>query len=318
MPKASVVIPAYNSGKTIGACLEALKNQTLKPLEIIVVDDGSRDSTIETAGKFGVKILAQKHAGPAAARNRGARNAGGEIILFTDADCIPDRDWLREMLAPFKDRKIVGVQGSYETRQESLIARFAQFEIEQRYERLAKRKYIDFMGTYSAAYRRKLFLKFRGFDESFPGASGEDPELSFRLSKAGYRMLFNPRARVYHNHPDTLGKYLKQKFGRARWRVLLYRKHPGKAVSESYTPQSLKLQIGIFYLFLLSLIISPFYSISVYIAISLLVLLFLATLPFSASAGRKERRLGLISPVILILRSVTFSIGLVYGIFKSI
>lgn len=314
MPKASVIIPAYNSGNSIGPCLTALKRQSVRPLEIIVVDDGSRDSTIEKTRGFGTKVLAQKHAGPAVARNRGARAARGDIILFTDADCVPDRDWVREMLKPLKDRKIAGVQGSYKTRQESLVAKFVQAEIEQRYERLSRKRHIDFIGTYSAGYRRDLFLKSRGFDESFPEASGEDPELSFRLSKAGHRMAFNPRAVVYHNHPDTLGKYLRQKLGRARWRVLLYRKHPGKAVSESYTPQTLKLQIGLFYLFVLSLILSLLHLSLIYTAVAFLILLFISTLHFSVKAGRKERGLGMISPFMLFLRSGTFSLGLIYGL----
>lgn len=312
-PRASVIIPAYNSEKTLEQCLSALKNQTIKPLEIIVVDDGSTDSTIELAKKFHSRVLSKKHAGPAAARNRGARAASGEIILFTDADCVPDNGWVKEMLAPFQDSKIAGVQGSYMTRQKPLLARFAQFEIEQRYERLSGRKYIDFMGTYSAAYRRELFLKFQGFDESFPSASGEDPELSFRLSEAGHKMVFNPKAVVCHQHPDTLGKYLRQKFNRARWRVLLYRKHPGKAVSESYTPQGLKLQIGLFCMFVIFLLLSPFLSVSLYVSISLLILLFLSILPFSIRAGRRDRKLGTSSPFILILRSAAFSLGLLYG-----
>lgn len=317
-PRASIVIPAYNSGGTIGECLRVLKSQSMKPLEVIVVDDGSRDNTIREAKRFGVKVLAQKHAGPAAARNRGARAAKGDVIIFTDADCVPERNWIKEMLSPFGDGKIAGVQGSYKTSQKSPVARFVQLEIEDRYRRMWKRPSIDFIGSYSAAYRRELFLKSGGFDENFPEASGEDPELSFRLSKTGYKMAFNPRAIVHHRHPDNLGKYLKQKFGRARWRVLLYRKHPGKAVSESYTPQILKVQIGLFYLFILFFISSPLYPVSAYIAVSLLVLLFLTTIPFSIRAGRLEKRLGFISPFMLVLRSVVFSMGLLYGILKSI
>ena len=89
-------------------------------------------------------------------------------------------------------------------------------------------------------------------------------------------------------------------------------------VSESYTPQTLKLQIGLFYLFVLGLILSPFYLVSVSVAFFLLILLFLTTLPFSIRAGRRESNIGLVSPSVLILRSVAFSLGLIYGILKSI
>jgi glycosyltransferase involved in cell wall biosynthesis len=311
---ASVIIPAYNSESTIQACLQALKNQTTQPLEIIVVDDGSRDATIRKAEALGARVISQAHSGPASARNRGAREARGDILLFTDADCVPDRDWVREMLRPLQDPEIKGVQGSYTTSQPGLVARFAQAEIEDRYERLSSGKYIDFIGTYSAAYRKDIFLKFRGFDQGFPEASGEDPELSFRLSRQGHMLIFNPGARVSHSHPDTLGKYLRQKFSRARWRVLLYKKHPKKMVRESYTPQGLKAQIGLFYLFVLGLIASLFQPQALYLSLACLVLLFITTLPFSIRAGRKGKGLGLASPLILILRSIAFSLGLAYGV----
>jgi len=315
--KASVIIPAFNSEKTLSECLNALKNQSTRPLETIVIDDGSNDQTLETARKLGAKVLAQRHAGPAAARNRGARHANGEILLFTDADCVPDKNWVREMLLPFQDSKISGAQGRYTTSQKALLARFSQFEIGQRYVRLSQRKYIDFIGTYSAAYRRGVFLKFKGFDESFPKASGEDPEFSFRLAKAGHKMVFSPKALVSHQHPDTLKKYLRQKFGRARWRIPLYRKHPGKMAREAYTPQGLKMQIGLIYLLALSLILFLFQLTMLYTSLALVILLLLSTLPFAFKSGKKSRSLGLASPFILILRSLAFSAGLIYGLLKG-
>jgi len=176
--KTSVIIPVYNSEKTIGKCLDSLMNQTKKPDEIIVVDDRSEDRTSGIVKIFKNVILLEKdHEGPAAARNLGAKKAKGDILLFIDSDCIADKNWVSEMVKPFKRKGTAGVQGIYETKQKGLISRFVQLEIEDRYDRMKKFETLDFVGSYSAGYRKRIFLEFKGFDESFPIASGEDPEL---------------------------------------------------------------------------------------------------------------------------------------------
>ena len=90
MPAISVIIPAYNAEKTLKNCLQSLEQQTFKDFEIIVVNDGSTDQTpkILTASDPKIKVINQKNAGAAAARNRGAKEAQGELIIFCDADLI--------------------------------------------------------------------------------------------------------------------------------------------------------------------------------------------------------------------------------------
>ncbi|MBI2467114.1 MAG: glycosyltransferase family 2 protein [Candidatus Rokubacteria bacterium] len=91
-PLASVVIPAYDAEATLPACLAALARQSLAPerFEVIVVDDGSTDATAQVAERAGVRVVRlPANAGPAAARNRGAQAARGEVLVFTDADCEP-------------------------------------------------------------------------------------------------------------------------------------------------------------------------------------------------------------------------------------
>ena len=146
--KASIIIPAYNNEKTIQECLRACKQQTVKPLEIIVIDDGSTDRTMELAKSENVIVFSQKNSGPAKARNLGAEKSKGDILIFTDSDCVPEKNWLKEMLSPFKDKEVVGVQGAYKSKQKSIIAKFNQLEIEERYERMKKSKEIDWFGSY--------------------------------------------------------------------------------------------------------------------------------------------------------------------------
>ncbi len=303
--KASIIVPAHNSEDTIGKTLKSLLRQGDIDFEIIVVDDGSTDNTREMASKYPVKMITQQNRGPAAARNNGTKNANGEILVFTDADCVVEDGWLQEMLRPFSDPEIVGVQGRYKTKQRELIARFAQYEIEERYERMARYEYLDFIGSYSAAYRRDIFLRDGGFDESFPVASGEDPELSFRLAEKGHKMVFNPNAIVYHQHPDALLKYLHQKFYRAYWRVALYVKNPMKIKRESYTPQMLKLQVLLFYLLIVSFIFGV-----TKIAIAGF---FITTLPLAIKMLRRDISVGLVAPFIILMRAAVFSAGLLKG-----
>ncbi|OQY52235.1 MAG: hypothetical protein B6247_17630 [Candidatus Parabeggiatoa sp. nov. 2] len=187
----SIIIPTYNGAKRIGKCLEALAQQDYQnDYEILVVDDGSKDNTAALIEEKypQVKLMRQENAGPAAARNNGAQHASGDIILFTDDDCIPVTDWLLQTA-------VVAVKGAYLTKQPQLIARFVQLEYEDKYRLLEKESYIDFIDTYSAAFRQEVFIKYGGYDSSFPVACAEDVELSYRMSYAGEKMVFQPKAR---------------------------------------------------------------------------------------------------------------------------
>lgn len=308
--KASVIVPTYNSEDTIKGCLNSLFNQKFDDkYEVIVVDDASLDNTLIAVEKYFVKILRQKHMGPAAARNLGAKNASGQILLFTDADCVPESNWISEMCAPFKDKQIAGVQGRYKSRQNSITARFSQYEIEERYEIMSKNRYVDFIGSYSAAYNTEVFLGEGGFDEAFSTASGEDADLSYRLESKGLKMVFAPGAVVYHEHPSDILQYLKTKFYRAFWRVALYRKNPKKTIKDSYTPQMLKIQIPLFYLAVIGLFFgSP----------AILILFAITTIPLSWQILKKDKMAGTFTPVFVFLRSAAFGFGLIFGILKNL
>ena len=317
--KASVIIPAYNAEKTIGRCLSSLSQQSFKDFETIVVDDGSRDGTAAVVKQFPkVKLVQQKNAGPATARNKGASQARGEYLIFLDSDCVANSNWLKEMAAPLKDNGIAGVQGKYKNKRKELIARLTHLEIEERYEKMARHKYIDFMGSYSAAYRKSVFQEMKGFDTSFPMASGEDTDLSFRISRAGYKMVFNPRAFVYHFHPISLKRYLKVKFFRAMWRTKIYRKHKGKMLKDAYTSQTSKLQIGLFYLIILSLLSIPFGFDGAFYALVLLAILFITTLKFALWAVRRDATVAAIAPFMIVARTIMFGTGWALGVLNHL
>ncbi|MEK7196076.1 MAG: glycosyltransferase [Nitrospirota bacterium] len=313
----SVVIPAYNAEKTIAACLDSLMKQDYSgDYEVLVVDDGSADSTPDiVSGYERVRLIKQANAGPAAARNKGAAAAKGEIILFTDSDCVPEGNWITEMVSPFKDnRDVVGVKGRYKTKQKEATARFVQFEYEDKYRYMQKDKYIDFIDTYSAGFKREIFLEMRGYDTEFPVACAEDVELSFRLSKKGYKMIFNPNAVVYHIHPARLKDYLRKKYKFAYWRIVAVKENPGKIIKDSHTPQIMKLQVLFPPAVLGSALLAIAYNSLMYFSLLCFFVFILTTIPFTIRTGKKDLMVGLISPVFLFLRSLSQFLGICGGI----
>ncbi len=315
--KASVIVPAYNAENHLRSCLEALASQDFPKadFEVLVVDDGSGDSTSEVAKSFGARVLRQSNQGPARARNFGAQQAKNEIVVFTDTDCVPTPTWLSEMVKPFSDPEVVGVQGAYRTKQKSLVARFTQVEIEYRYRKMLSSQKLDWIGSYSAAYRKEIFLKEQGFSRDFTQASGEDPELSYKLSKKGLRLVFNPNAVVFHRHPENLSVYLGKKFRHAYWRVLLYQKHQDKALKDSYTPQAMKLQLAFFLLLPLFLLLALAVPGAWLVFLAALLLTALTFLPFFLFALGRDPVVGLVSPFIVLLRNLVFLAGLGKGLF---
>jgi glycosyltransferase involved in cell wall biosynthesis len=321
----SIVVPVYNGARVIERCLDSLLDQTITPdcYEIIVVDDGSTDLTVSIVNAWAaahpqvhVSLQQQPHAGPAAARNAGARVARAPLLFFTDADCRATPEWIEALLDGFNvPEHPAGLMGAYLSDQSALAARFAQMEFDDRYRRMARTPAIDVVATYSAAFRRDVFLDENGFDPSFHEANNEDVEFSYRLSEAGHRMHFVPAAKVYHWHADTWSGYARTKMGRGFWRTLVYRRHPGKAVKDTYTPQSLKLEI----------LLAPLVPIGLMMALArrstswlLLVGPFLLiSLSFVRFAAQRDRVVALASPWGLWLRSMAFAMGIAGGLLAS-
>jgi glycosyltransferase involved in cell wall biosynthesis len=317
-PRVSVIVPVYNSKETLRHCLDALQNQTVpaSSFEVIVVDDGSSDGSEDLNPLFPhFHFFFIDHQGPSAARNYGAQNASGEIILFTDADCVPCVDWIEKMVAPFEQEIIVGVKGTYLNNQHSLLARFVQAEYESKYEHMKKEKYIDFIDTYSAGYRKDEFLKHGGFDTSFSTSSVEDQEFSFRMAKAGHQMVFVPQARVVHLcHSNNLKDYFLKKFKIGYWKVLVHKKHPHKLIRDSHTPQNLKLQIILLAFAGLFLLLGLIHPLALMVSALFGMLFFTTTLPFAYRIWKNDIGLAIISPFLLLIRTIALSLGFGYGI----
>lgn len=311
---ASVIVPVRNGARLLPRCLRALARQSLPPgqYEVIVVDDGSRDDTAGVARRWGARVFRQAPLGPAQARNQGVREARAPIVLFTDADCAPAEDWIESMLRPFKDPSIVAAKGVYRSRQKALVARFVQREYESKYERMLRQFTIDFVDTYSAAFRRDAFLAAGGFSAAFRTASVEDQEFSFRLHERGAKMVFVPGAVVEHLHVTTAWGYLRKKFKIGFYKALLLFRHPGRVRGDSHTPGSLQLQMVLLYLVLAALLLRPWIGPGV-IAWTFLLFL-LSQAPFWIGlAQKRDWNLLAVAPAMLTLRALGLAVGLLCG-----
>ena len=172
---------------------------------------------------------------------------------------------------------------------------------------------IDFVDTYSAAFRRDRFLEMGGYDTSFPVACAEDMELSYRMSARGWKMMFAPEAMVYHTHPDTFRVTSKRSTNLPSGACWPCARTP-KAVKDSHTPQIMKFQL----LLAPALMISVAFDLAVRPAVSasriVLAVFLLSALPFTFRAMGKDLIVGLLSPVLLAARACAQLLGVTAGL----
>lgn len=199
LPDVSIVIPAYNAGDCLDRCLDALARQDTPPAEIIVVDDGSTDGSIDRAAGGGVTVLKTSgRRGPAEARNAGARAAHSQILFFLDADVCAHEDAIGRVAAAFADPSIDAVIGSYDDDPSSRDFLSQYKNLMHHFVHQTARSEASTFWSGCGAVRREVFLEFSGFDESYKRPAIEDIELGYRLRKAGRRILLDRDLHVKH------------------------------------------------------------------------------------------------------------------------
>jgi GT2 family glycosyltransferase len=183
-----------------------------------------------------------------------------------------------------------------------------QLEYESKYAAMAQRERIDFIDTYSAAYRREIFLANAGFDTRYPIPSVEDQEFSFRLTQQGHKLIFT-HAAVYHRHDLNWREYAVRKFWIGYWKIFLLHRHPRKAFGDSHTPLSQRLQIILLALCLLTLP-APLLS------LAFLLIFYLTALAFLFFIAQHDAPILIIAPFMLLLRAGALGVGLFVGLLK--
>lgn len=199
-PYISVVVPVHNGGRYLSHCLAALSAAD-GDFEIIVVDDASTDESGCVARMRGARLLRlESRAGPAAARNRGARQARGRVLLFVDADVLVHPSTITRVAAHFQaERPPAALFGSYDDAPDAanFVSQYKNL-LHHFVHQQGNRKAGTFWGG-CGAIRREIFFRVGGFDEKrYAEPSIEDIELGYRLRDAGYEIILDRQVQVRH------------------------------------------------------------------------------------------------------------------------
>ena len=231
LPTASIVVPTHGRPAAITQCLDALAalDYPSGRLEVVVVDDSS-PVPVDLRGRpfSGTLTLVRtpRNAGPAVARNLGAREASGEILLFTDDDCRPQTGWAKALVQAADGHPTTLAGGmTLNGLPTNVFAQASQDLVTYLYRAFEEsRSLVPFFTSNNIALRREAYLELGGFDESFRLSAAEDRDFCERWSEVNGGLRFVPEARVLHYHDMNLGRFLTQHYRYGRGAVHLARR----------------------------------------------------------------------------------------------
>ncbi len=226
-PRVSVVVCAYNAERTLDQCLASLSVLNYPDYEVIVVNDGSRDRTIEIAESYGYcRIITQPNKGLSAARNVGAEAAAGEIVAYTDSDCVADPDWLTYLVAKMEAGNLAACGGpNFPPPEDNLVPAAVAVAPGGPTHVLISDEVAEHIAGCNMAFRRDVLQQLGGFDPVYR-AAGDDVDICWRFQDAGYPIGFSPAAVVWHFRRNTVAAYCAQQRGYGKAEALVYSKHP--------------------------------------------------------------------------------------------
>ena len=226
-PKVSVVVCTYNGAATLAECLDSLMRLDYPEYEVILVDDGSRDETPQIVEQFPqVRYHRQENFGLSAARNVGARLATGEIVAYTDDDCVATEEWLVHLVQGMQDQNVDCIGGpNVPPAEKSWVARCVAASPGGPCHVMLDDHHAEHVPGCNMAFHRETLLELGGFDPQFRQA-GDDVDICWRLIDAGHHIGFAPGAMVWHHRRNSVRAYLRQQKGYGRAEALVHFKHP--------------------------------------------------------------------------------------------
>jgi len=221
--KISIIVPAFNAQQTLIGLLESIFNQTYKDFELIIVDDGSTDTTATIANSANCKLIRlQENHGPAYCRNLGVRSASGDILAFTDSDCKINPEWLANINRHFSGNDFQALMGKLILLPSSALGNSISalgypaggsvgFD---KIWKVDEKGFTKSLSTCNCAVTKDTFDRIGGFDEAFPYPGGEDSLLAYRLNQSGYKIKYCKDVIAYHPARESLQGFLKWQFRR--------------------------------------------------------------------------------------------------------
>jgi cellulose synthase/poly-beta-1,6-N-acetylglucosamine synthase-like glycosyltransferase len=284
LPGVSIIVPTLNSESTIDECLRSILelDYPKQLLEVIMIDGGSTDSTIERAKTYPVKLV-HSQLNPPEAYNLVLKSVDNEIIGLIDSDAKVEKRWLRKLVEHLDDPKVAGASGTVETwNRDKLVPKVIGYELSYRYRRLPNT--VERVATMNLLLKKKVTMEIGGFDEALP--TQYDTDIGARLAQAGYRIAFDPEAICYHFHRPTLRTFFKQqyKYGQNTWK--LYFKHPKLARGDKITDWWMNSQPILYAVAAILLFISVATNFHLVPLLIFLVLVLITALHYVFSAAR--------------------------------
>ena len=227
-PTISVVVCSYNGSKTIDKCMQSLFHLEYQNYEVIVIDDGSTDSTASIVSKYPARLIRTSNHGLSAARNRGMTEARGEIIAFMDDDAYADPHWLNYLAIAFQETDHACIGGPNLVPPEDgwmaqCVARAPGGPIHV----LLSDEQAEHVPGCNLAVRKSAMQEIGGFDTRFRTA-GDDVDFCWRLQNTGFTIGYHPGAMVWHHRRNSISAYFRQQRGYGKAEVLLSGKWPEK------------------------------------------------------------------------------------------
>lgn len=226
MSKISIIVPVYNGSNDLPHLLTALANQTIDPdsVEYLIVDNGSTDATKDIILEFskGAKVnlrYISEHdiKGSYAARNKGIRSSSGKILVFTDADCIPERDWVENLVSGLENNEMGAMAGAiHGVIGGNLLEQYANRFGVLSQDHTFKHPYMPYGQTANLAIRREVFEKIGMFRPHVN--SGGDADICWRMqAETDYKLGYNDSAVVFHQHRTSWFNLFEQyeRYGRS-------------------------------------------------------------------------------------------------------
>ena len=233
-PRVSIVLPLYNSSKELRAALSELDRQSYPDREIILVDDGSSDDTLAnaralTSGREDIRVVSTGHGGPSHARNEGLALSRGEIVFFSESDCVYDPSYLQKAVDSLDSNPgaaAVCLTGAPLITRDTLATRCIDIENKVQHRLLEQGKIEPF---YAWVFRRTVLQELGGFDDRLFQA--EDRDLFSRLKNSNHSVAWVQGINWRHVRDQTLAQLSRKWFKRGRTRLLYLIKH--RRVSEA-------------------------------------------------------------------------------------
>jgi cellulose synthase/poly-beta-1,6-N-acetylglucosamine synthase-like glycosyltransferase len=247
-PRCTVVVPTRDRPSELDRCLKAVTSLDYPSFDVLVVDNAPSDGQArEVAARWRVRYVAEPLPGVSRARNRGVRETNAEIIAYLDDDSICEPSWLSSLVEEFKDPLVMAVTARFlplrvTTEAQRMFVRMGGLDLGE--ERLAldrqtplwfeRSNFGGIGGTASMAFRRRAFDVWEGFNERLGRGTildgGEEPYAFFSLIERGYRVVYAPRAVVYHSAPESVEElragHLKVFTDAVAYMTLLFFEHP--------------------------------------------------------------------------------------------